>query len=215
MHGYELCVFDMDGVLVDTSACHRQAYERLWQRCGIAGPAYDEIAGRRTWDVVRERTASLHPSPRQIEEWAAFKQAEARALLASADIVYDDTLSALRTLQERRLVMAVATGASRASAELVLERTRLRGFFRTLVTAEDVTRGKPDPEIFQCVIARAGSTPERCVIVEDSLSGIDAAIACGAAVVCVRSGLRRAHTAFLGTFPTLRAAVDAMMGMAP
>jgi len=205
---YDLCIFDMDGVLVDSSGCHRVAFERLWQRCGIVGPAYDDIAGRSTHEVVREVTAALHLSPRQIDEWVAFKQSEARTLLTTEPIVYDDTLPALCVLQERGIPMAVATGASRTTADLILGRAGLRPFFCTLVTAQDITRGKPDPEIYRCALARTGVAASRSVIVEDSMSGIDAGLACGAAVLCVRTGLVRPHAAFLGSFPDLRAAVD-------
>lgn len=211
----DLFVFDMDGVLVDSSGCHRLAYERLWQRCGVVGPAYNDIAGRSTRDVVQEFTVSAHPLPRQIEEWVTFKQGEARALLASETIVYEDTLPTLRALQERAMPMAVATGASRATADLILEKTCLRAFFRDIVTAEDVTRGKPDPEIYRCVLARAGVVSKRCVIVEDSMSGIDAGLDCGARVVCVRTGLGRDHPAFLGSFRDLGAAVADLMGTLP
>jgi HAD superfamily hydrolase (TIGR01509 family) len=207
-----LYVFDMDGVLVDTSDCHRLAYQRLWQRCGVVGPPYDEIAGRSTADVVREQTAALHPSPQDIEAWVAFKQRQARSLLASTDILYDDTMAALRVLRDHGVALAVATGASRATATFILERTQLLAFFCALVTAEDVMEGKPHPQIFRQAIARAGGTPADCVIVEDSLAGIEAAIACGAGVVCVRSGLRSDHPAFLGSFPDLRAAVDYLIG---
>ena len=207
MGAYELCVFDMDGVLVDSSGGHRLAYERLWQRCGIHGPAYEAIAGRSTYEVVRAVTARLEPSQRQLDEWVAFKQQEARTLLTVKPIVYEDTLPALRALQARRMPMAVATGASRATAELILGRTALRSFFSAVVTAEDVTRGKPDPEIYRCVIGRAGVAAPRCIVVEDSRAGIDAGLACGAAVLSVRTGVVRDHPAFLGSFADLRAAV--------
>jgi beta-phosphoglucomutase len=210
---YELWVFDMDGVLVDTTRCHRLAYERLWMRCGIAGPAYEEIAGRSTADVVREWTAALRPSPQQIDDWVAFKQREARALLAGADVLFDDTLPALRALRDRGIAMAVATGAARTTATLLLQRTGLMDFFRAVVTAEDVTAGKPDPQIFRRAIERAGGTPQTSVVVEDSLAGIDAGIACGAGVVCVRSGVQREHPAFLGSFPDLLAAVERVTSM--
>ena len=73
-------IFDMDGVLVDTSAGHARAYQDLWERCGVTGPPYARIAGRPTREVVEHFTRELAPTPAAIEEWAAFKQQRARLL---------------------------------------------------------------------------------------------------------------------------------------
>jgi HAD superfamily hydrolase (TIGR01509 family) len=210
MRRCELVIFDMDGVLVDTSACHRLAYERLWQRCGVTGPAYETIAGRPTREVVAEFTAPLRPSAGQVSEWVSFKQAAARALLAGNSIVYTDTIPALSALQSARIPMALATGASRETAFQVLAQTCLRAFFGIVVTAEDVARGKPDPEVYQVVMTRAEASPARCVIVEDSAAGIRAGLASGARVASVRTGLRLDHPDFLGSFADLSALVAAL-----
>ena len=200
----DLIVFDLDGVLVDSSACHAAAFGELWQRCGIRGPGYDEIAGRTTRDAIERVTAPLGPTPAQIEEWVAFKQARTLELFESREIAFADSISGLEALRAAGYDFALGTGASRERALLVLERLGCRGWFSAVVAAEDVTRGKPDPETYRLAVERAGGTPDLSIVVEDSASGIESGLAAGARVACVRSGLQADHERFVGSYDDLR-----------
>jgi HAD superfamily hydrolase (TIGR01509 family) len=202
---FDLIVFDLDGVLVDTTACHRRAYDDLWRLAGCAGPAYEVIAGRRTLDVVADVTAPLSPSAAQVREWVTFKQARARHYLAEIDVAYPDTRPCLAALAATRIRRALATGASRETTEIVLARLGARERWAAVVTADDVSAGKPSPDVYLAVIARTACCPERVLIVEDSAAGLAAAAASGAHVVSVRSGLPATSARFLGAFDDLRA----------
>ena len=209
----DLIVFDLDGVLVDTTACHRRAYDDLWRLAGCAGLPYELIAGRRTLDVVADVTAPLSPSAAQVREWVTFKQARARHYLAEKDIAYPDTRPCLAALAANRMRRALATGASRETAEIVLRRLDAREGWAAVVTAEDVSVGKPSPEVYLAVMAVTRCRPERTLVVEDSGAGLAAAAASGAYVASVRSGLPAASPRFLGAFDDLRA-VLAKLGVA-
>jgi len=201
---FALVAFDLDGVLVDTSACHARAYAELWERLGTTGPPYTEIAGRRTEEVVAEVALPLGLEAAQLEEAVRFKQRRARALLASEAIVFEDAVPCVRALHARGLRLALGTGASRETAQLSLARLGLEAAFDVLVSAEDVRVGKPGPEVYRLCCARAGASPERTLVVEDSGTGIAAACAAGTWVACVRSGLVIAAPRWLGSFPDLR-----------
>ena len=209
----DLIVFDLDGVLVDTTACHRRAFDDLWRLAGCAGPPYDLIAGRRTLDVVADVTAPLSPSAAQVREWVTFKQGCARRYLAEVDIAYPDTRPCLAALAATPMRRALATGASRETAEIVLARLGTCEGWAAVVTADDVTAGKPSPEVYLTVIAVSACPPERTLVVEDSGAGLVAAAASGAHVASVRSGLRAASPRFLGAFDDLWA-VLAKLGVA-
>lgn len=209
----DLIVLDLDGVLVDTTACHRRAYDDLWRLAGCAGPPYAVIAGRRTLDVVTDVTAPLSPSAAQIRDWVTFKQARARRYLAEVDIAYPDTRPCLAALAATPMRRALATGASRETAEIVLARLGAREGWAAVVTADDVTAGKPSPEGYLAVMAVTACPPERTLVVEDSGAGLAAAAASGAHVASVRSGLPAASPRFLGAFDDLRA-VLAKLGVA-
>jgi HAD superfamily hydrolase (TIGR01509 family) len=99
--------------------------------------------------------------------------------------------------------MGVATGASRHTAELLLDRAGIASFFQFVLTAEDVSRGKPDPEVYRRSAELSGVSGDAVAVVEDSTSGLEAAAAAGACTACVRSGLSISSPLFLGSFPGL------------
>jgi len=207
-------VFDMDGVLVDTSASHSKAYDQLWQSLSIDGPEYSEIAGRSTKEVVAEYAS--HLDAKQLHEAVVFKQTTALELLKTADISYVDTLNALQDMQAYGLPMVVATSASRASAELALTSANIAHFFLAVITAADVVRAKPAPDLFQAGISALGCSAEQALIFEDSQSGLIAAMAAGAYVIAVRDVPKLDKSLvdsekFMGHFDSLQAVVEALV----
>jgi HAD superfamily hydrolase (TIGR01509 family) len=84
---------------------------------------------------------------------------------------------------ERRT--ALATSSRRALADAALDLLELAGVFEVVVTREDVSRGKPDPEPFLITARKLGLAPERCVVVEDSVNGVESAVGAGAACIAV------------------------------
>jgi len=204
MRDFDLLIFDMDGVLVDTTPCHRRAYDALWSRLGIAGPPYEQIAGRKTDEVVAEFATGLQPAPAQLREWVLFKQARAREYLATEEIIFSDIADCLTALAGSQIRLALATGASRETVGLIFSRLGFADIFSIIMTGEDVIRGKPAPEIYLKAIWRAAASPQRTLVVEDSDAGLAAAMASGAYVASVRTGARVEGANFIGAFPDLR-----------
>ncbi len=199
-------IFDMDGVLVDTSPCHSHAYAKLWKSLGIQGPAYPVIAGRSTKDVVAEYAAQL--TEQQQYKAVKYKQAAALKLLETANVGFNDTRKALETLKSMGCPMAIATSASKASADLVLRRLDIAHFFDVVITSEDVMRAKPAPDLFLAAIRALELQGENAIILEDSRSGIEAALATGGNVVSVREAdllpdVMTSRTTYLGHFATV------------
>ncbi len=208
---FELIVFDMDGVLTDSSACHARAFADLWARVGVtAPPPYPAIAGRTTESVVREVTGPAAPAEADIRRWVTFKQERAREYLGATG-GFADARPAVSRLAQAGLSLALGTGASRATTRMLLERAGLDQFFPVVVTAEDVREGKPAPDTFAAAIRLAGGDPSATLVVEDSRAGILAGIAAGAWVASVRSGEALAHVRFLGSFPDLAELVPVIL----
>ncbi len=198
-----LFVFDMDGVLVSTSPGHAQAYRELWETLGVQGPDYEQIAGRKTQEVIAEVTADLEPSREQIADWTGIKQRRARELLGSGELEYRDTRACLEMLAGHGMPMALGTAASRAATGDILRRLGLAGFFSCVATAEDTVNGKPAPDVYRIITDTLGIPPGSTLVVEDSHAGLLAAQAAGTLSVSVRSGLGSAQADFLGIFPDL------------
>ncbi len=209
-----LIVFDLDGVLVDTTPCHERAFSELWARIGIRGPDYASIAGRTTAEVVAEITGSLAADDAERAGWVRFKQERARVLVAGSALLFPDSVPTLRDLRRQGRRLALGTGASSATADRVLRHAGLEEFFPVVVTGDDIRRGKPDPETYRLVLARCGTGPEAALVVEDSEAGIAAGLAAGATVVSVRSGLRLRHPRFLAALPDLAALAGFLSGPA-
>ena len=203
MRSFRLIVFDLDGVLVDTSPCHARAFEELWREIGIEGPPYEELAGRPTREIVTRVTAAHQPSAEQIASWTLRKQALAREAIARAPIVFPDTLAAMDAFVRSGLPLALGTGASRASAETALERLGLAGVLEPVVTGEDVEHGKPHPETYLRALSQAGTDARDALIVEDSTAGLEAAVASGAWTATVRTGNASEASRFLGSWRNL------------
>lgn len=209
---FDLVIFDLDGVLVASDAAHARAYDELWARLGIAGAPYREVAGRRTRDVVAEECARAGVDP-DLEASVRFKQDRARALLMTEPVMFDDTPAALARFA-RAARLAVGTGASRETAELLLARVGARDAFERVVCADDVARGKPAPDVYAELLRGAGVAPERALVVEDSTAGVAAALAAGAHVALVRNvanvALPEREPRVLGAFADLAALADAL-----
>jgi beta-phosphoglucomutase len=83
---------------------------------------------------------------------------------------------------------AIASSAPRANVDVMLEAVRLLPFIDAVVSAEDVSRGKPDPEVFLAAASRLGVAPSRCVVVEDAAAGIEAGRRAGMKTIGVNAG---------------------------
>jgi len=201
---FDLLIFDMDGVLVNTTPCHERAFAELWQKLEINGPAYEDIAGRKTSDVVAEYTVGLKPTESQVDEWVQFKQGLARQYLVSGEIAFHDSAECISQLTVRKIRLALGTGASRKTTASVLNRQGWGEAFSVIVTGEDVSQGKPEPEIYLAAMERAGVSPHRTLVVEDSQAGLASAIAAGAYAAVVRTGRSVKDERFIGSFPDLK-----------
>ena len=196
-------IFDLDGVLFDTSGAHERAYADVWRVANVTGVPYVQLAGRRTQDVLREVLVGTSEQYRQ--QLVEFKQSQARAYLETTDTPAPGAEQLLLALRQRGRALGLVTGGSRRGALQLLERGQIVHFFHVIVTADDVARGKPDPAGFSRALQELRVPAKRALVVEDSHSGILSALSAGTWVASVHSGQSVSHARFCGAFPTLRA----------
>ena len=210
-------LLDMDGVLADTEPLQARAWVVLLERYGIRqDPAdYDRWIG----------IANIETSRAVVESFELRVTPE--ALIAEREPVYLELVS--RELapfpgleaclsQLAGVPMAVATSAGRTEANRVLDVLGFAGFFRAVVTGDDVSRPKPNPEPYLRGSAALGLTPEACVVVEDSAAGVAAAREAGCHVRAVTTthrpeALERAHVIHASTVEALRGVMP-LLGVA-
>jgi beta-phosphoglucomutase len=169
-------IFDVDGVLVDSYQAHFASWRQLY---GELGRGYTEAAfatdfGRRSGDILR-RTLGEAISDGQVHELDQRKEALFRDLLRDKFVPMDGAAELIDALAADGFLLAVGSSAPRENIELSLEKLGRAAKFSAIVSGADVTRGKPDPQVFQLAAGRLGLSPERCAVIEDAIHGIEAA----------------------------------------
>ncbi len=182
--GLKAAIFDLDGVIVFTDKFHYQAWKQMADEMGIY---FDEEINNRlrgvsrmdSLEIILERYEGEPLSQERKEELATQKNDTYRELLKTmspADVTQEvrDTLAELR-----RRGVKISLGSSSKNAKFILERVELLDAFDAISDGTNITKSKPDPEVFLKGAEFLGEKPEECVVVEDAEAGIDAGIAGG------------------------------------
>ena len=170
-------IFDWDGVIIDSSWHHEESWERLARELARPLPPdhFKQGFGRKNEFIVPEILGWTH-EPAEIARISLRKEELYREVVAERGI---DALPGVRTWLERLraagVPCAIGSSTHRANIELSLGLIGLGEFFAHIVSAEDVTRGKPDPQVFITAAARIGRVAEYCVVFEDAFVGLTAA----------------------------------------
>jgi len=185
-------IFDMDGVLVDSYYAHLRSWQEVAAKEGrqISEAEFASQFGRTSREIIADWGVAY--SEEKIAALDEQKEAAFRRILAADFPVMPGAMALLRALNEAGFALAVGSSGPPANVELVLQRLGGRHVFDAVVTGGDVSRGKPDPEVFLIASRRLGVAPHRCAVVEDAPQGIQAAKAAGmAAVALVSTGRHR------------------------
>jgi len=170
----EAVLWDLDGVLVDTARFHFQAWRQLFDELGRS---FGEEDFRRTFGLRNDlifRAELPDTSAEEMERLSEHKEALFRRFAAGTVTPLPGALELVLRAGEGGRRMALVTSTPRANIDFVLGQTGLAEAFETIVAAEDVSRGKPDPEGYLLAAGRLGVPPERCLVIEDAPGGIEA-----------------------------------------
>jgi HAD superfamily hydrolase (TIGR01509 family) len=173
---YDAVIFDCDGTLVDTMPIHHEAWKEAfslhsapfdfpWNRfVSRAGMTLE----RTVVELNREFGCNLDPDTVARAQRAAYarRQDEIRPIVFVTEFA--------RSLRDR-CPLAVASGSRREAVLHALRIAQIEDWFDVVVTATDVERGKPWPDVFLHAARRLGRAPERCLVVEDGIMGVEAA----------------------------------------
>ncbi|MBD2752264.1 HAD family hydrolase [Spirosoma validum] len=180
-------LFDMDGVLVDNTDFHVNAWLQFAQKHNrpLTKEQYVEnINGHVSADAmayVFQRPISPGELIVLTEEKEAIYRELYRPHLAPAPGLLDF----LNALKEEHVRLAVGTSAPESNVRFTLDGLSLRPYFDAIVDASMIHKGKPDPEIYLTAAKRVGIEPAHCVVFEDALAGIEAGLRAGMKVVAL------------------------------
>jgi beta-phosphoglucomutase len=182
----------MDGTLVDSEEYHWLSWRDTMASEGITitHDQFIKTFGQRN-DSILPQWLPAGASAERIQRVGDAKEELYRKLVREGRM---DPLPGAREwvgrLHEQGWLQAIASSAPRKNIEVVLEVIGMAGLFQALVSAEDVTAGKPDPQVFQKGAERLGMPPSRCIVVEDAVPGVEAARRAGMRCIGVsRKGL--------------------------
>lgn len=185
---FRAVVFDLDGVLWDGEPLYHQAFNVVLKPRGhwVTAEEYNNIIGfsvEAAWEWVHRRFGLKKP----VEELIAAYDRVVLELLRERVEPLPGVRELLAELRRRRVPMAVASASLRQWVDATLRGLGLDGAFAATVSASDVARAKPAPDLYLLAAQRLGVPPERCLAMEDTKTGIAAAKAAGMFAVQVRA----------------------------
>jgi HAD superfamily hydrolase (TIGR01509 family) len=193
--GIEALVFDFDGTLADTTASHEYALQAALHLYGLELDTtwYRQHIGLSINDLL-----DALPGGRHLPHDLIIQRSRTHLLAAIHTISPNPcVLWLLRAARARGLPCAVASGASHQLVQPGIDALGLRDDVAVVVAREDVTRGKPAPDLLTTAARRLGLPPKRCLAIDDAPDGITAARAAGMSVITVADG----HLAEAGEAP--------------
>jgi beta-phosphoglucomutase-like phosphatase (HAD superfamily) len=181
-------IFDLDGTLVDTMPLHYTAWESALRRAGLKGKL-DENLFYELGGVPSRKVAALLGKRHglELDPVAVYKDKEVAFMGSLEKLALIAPVVEFARRVGRDHPVAIASGGTRDVVESTLTKTGLAPLFPTVVTADDVEHGKPDPDMFLLAAKRMGVAPADCLVFEDGQAGIEAAKAAGMKWVFVSS----------------------------
>ena len=185
------CIFDLDGVIVDTAIYHFKSWKRLADELGINFTLHDN---ERLKGVSRMRSLAIILEIGNVTK----TEAEQEELACRKNEWYTEMISKMKPNEVLpgaedflRLVknagIKTALGSASKNSGIILEKTGLTTFFDAIIDGNHVSKAKPDPEVFLKGAEALNVQPADCVVFEDAIAGIEAALAGGMKVVGIGS----------------------------
>lgn len=183
-------LFDVDGVLVDSLPAHFLAFQQLGEQLGVpfTREMLDRTLGQHNGRIFPMWLGNQVASER-FGDLADQKEALYRSLAATELQAIEGAVELVKALHQAGLPLAVGSSGPRLNVELAIRVLGLAPYFDVVITGDDVTRGKPAPDIFLLAAQRLGVDPATCVVVEDAEQGVQAALAAGMRVIAVTTSL--------------------------
>lgn len=181
-------IFDMDGVLFDTEPFYLKRREAFLTSKGIRidhlSPK-DFIGGnlQQIWDKVLSEQVTANEARDIAAAYEAYKLCHKPPY---QELMFKEVKSCLKALKGQGLKLALASNSSRCDILLALESSHIKAYFDLILAREDVTAGKPNPEIYNKAAQALGLAKEELVVIEDSQKGIAAAKAAGLKVLAIK-----------------------------
>lgn len=179
-------IFDFDGTIADTFHLHEMAFEQALSDLRVQFQ-YKDYAGMSTKEAIRRILLQndMLLTPEECSDLVKKKQQKANQLYRESIRFIPGALPFLQLVNKKGLTMVVASSGSKMNVQAGLEALKIEALFSAVLTADDVPKAKPDPAIFQLALSMTATEAQHALVIEDAISGIQAAAAAGIDVVCI------------------------------
>ena len=182
-------LWDLDGVLVDTGESHYQAWAETCARYSIpfSREAFRQTFGMNNVKIVGTLTGRV-VAPELVAEISDYKEQLFRRTIRGRVQLLRGVKLWLERFQTAGFPQAVASSAPQANIDAIVDELGIRLCFAALVSGAEMP-GKPDPAVFLEASRHIGIAPQRCLVIEDSVAGVEAGLAAGMTVVAITNSL--------------------------
>jgi HAD superfamily hydrolase (TIGR01509 family) len=206
MSAVRAVLWDMDGTLIDSEEFHWISWRDTMAEEGIpiTHEQFLSSFGQRN-DTILPKWLGAASTPQRIERISNAKEELYRDLIRKHGMSpLPGVFDWVRRLHEEGWLQAIASAAPRPNIEVVVESLETAHYFQANVSAEDVQKGKPDPEVYLLAASRVGASPDRSIVVEDAAAGVEAARSAGMRSIGVsRNGKHLAADLVVGSLDLL------------
>lgn len=172
-------IFDLDGVIVDTAKYHYRAWKKLANDLGFEftveqNELFKGVSRKRCLEILLD-IGAIEASKEQFDTWMVEKNLDYLAYIEAMDAseILPDVPKILGFLKNQNI--PIALGSASKNARPILEKVKLLSYFDFIVDGNNVTKAKPDPEVFLIAAKKMNVEPECCIVFEDAVAGIEAA----------------------------------------
>ncbi|KAB8027994.1 HAD family hydrolase [Fluviispira multicolorata] len=172
----KLIIFDMDGVLFLSTHSHEIAFKSICQKYSLPNFIYTEISGMRTDEAflhIFNKNKMIY-TPELVQLMTIEKREIAAHLLRENPIFAENCYNIIKNLSEK-YILSLASSSDQKNVHYFLNTSRTKEFFKVIISGNEVSKCKPDPEIFNKILYTLSISPQESLVIEDSIKGIEAA----------------------------------------
>jgi beta-phosphoglucomutase len=179
-------LWDLDGVIADTAFCHFLSWQQAFRKSGVnyTNDEFKHHFGQRN-DLIIRSILGTDVSVNEIREIALDKETFFRQNIIKDLKGFPGVVNLLRVLRENGIKSGIGSSAPLDNIRLVLSQLGIEDYFQAIATGQEVTEGKPSPQIFLLAAKRLNVDPVYCIVIEDAVAGVKAAKSGGMLCIAV------------------------------
>jgi beta-phosphoglucomutase len=189
MHIYpEAFIFDLNGTMINDMEYHARVWYDILNNDLHANLSYEDVRKQmygKNEEVLTRVFGENHFTSQEMQEISIKKERDYQRLFLPELKLINGLQGFLEEADRKNIPMGIASAAIPFNIDFVLDNLHIRHFFKTIVSADDVVKSKPDPEVFTLASNQIGAEPKDCLVFEDAPKGVEAAMRAGMKAIVI------------------------------